>query len=55
LPGAYTGWWKYIGDMIAEGAGLSASYKENMFTIWGIAAPLSVIGHTLLSVSRVGE
>lgn len=52
LPGALTGWWKYIGDVIAEGAGFSASYKENMFTIWGIAALLSVIGHTLLSISR---
>jgi len=53
LPGALTSWWKSIGDMIAEGVGLSASYKESMFTIWGIAALLSVIGHTLLSVSRV--
>jgi len=53
LPGALTSWWKSIGDMIAEGVGLSAGYKENMFTIWGIAALLSVIGHTLLSISRV--
>ena len=51
LPGTLTGWWKYIGDVI-EGAGFSASYKEKMFTIWGIAALLSVIGHTLLSISR---
>jgi hypothetical protein len=51
LPGTLTGWWKYIGDVIAEGAGF-ASHKENMFTIWGIAALLSVISHTLLSVSR---
>jgi hypothetical protein len=52
LPGTLTGWWKYIGDVIAERAGFSARYKENMFTIWGIAALLSVIGHTLLSISR---
>jgi hypothetical protein len=39
--------------MIADGAGLSAGYKQNMFTIWGIAALLSVIGHTLVSLSRV--
>jgi hypothetical protein len=26
-----------------------------MFTIWGIAALLAVIGHTLLSVSRVRD
>jgi hypothetical protein len=52
LPGTLTGWWKYVGDTIAEGAGLSASYKGNMFTLWGIAALLSVIGHTLLSISR---
>ena len=55
LPGTLTNWWKDIGDMIAEGAGLSAGYRQNMFTIWGIAALLSVIGHTLLSVSRVRE
>jgi ABC-type uncharacterized transport system YnjBCD permease subunit len=55
LPGTLTGWWKSIGDAIADGAGLSASYKQNMFTIWGIAALLSVIGHTLLSVSRVRD
>jgi hypothetical protein len=51
--GALTGWWKSVGDIIADGAGLSASFKENMFTIWGIAALLSVIGHTLLSIVRV--
>lgn len=51
-PGTLTAWWKYTGDVIAEGAGFSASYKDNMFTIWGIAALLSVIGHTLLSISR---
>jgi hypothetical protein len=51
-PGTLTGWWKYAGDMIAEGVGLSASVKENMFTIWGLAALLSVIGHTLLSIAR---
>ena len=55
LPGTLTGWWKSIGDAIADGAGLSASYKQDMFTIWGIAALLSVIGHTLLSVSRVRD
>ena len=55
LPGTLTNWWKDIGDVIAEATGFSASYKENMFTIWGIAALLSVIGHTLLSVSRVRE
>jgi ABC-type uncharacterized transport system YnjBCD permease subunit len=53
LPGALANWWKSIGDMIAEGVGLSASYKQSMFTIWGIAALLSVIGHTLISISRV--
>ena len=52
-PGALTTWWKSVGDMIAEGFGLSASFKENMFTIWGLAALLSVIGHTLLSIARV--
>jgi ABC-type uncharacterized transport system YnjBCD permease subunit len=52
-PGALTGWWKYVGDMIADNAGLSATFKENMFTIWGIAALLSVIGHTLVSIARV--
>jgi hypothetical protein len=51
--GALTGWWKSVGGIIADGAGLSASFKENMFTIWGIAALLSVIGHTLLSIVRV--
>jgi len=45
---------KSIGDMIAEGLGLSASFKENMFTIWGLAAMLSVIGHTLLSLQGCG-
>jgi hypothetical protein len=50
--GVLTGWWKSIGNMIAEGIGLSASVKENMFTIWGLAALLSVIGHTLLSTAR---
>jgi ABC-type uncharacterized transport system YnjBCD permease subunit len=53
LPGALAVWWKNIGDMIAEGIGLSATYKESMFTIWGLAALLSVIGHTLLSITRV--
>jgi ABC-type uncharacterized transport system YnjBCD permease subunit len=53
LPGTLTSWWKDIGNMIADGAGLSAGYKQNMFTIWGIAALLSVIGHTLVSLSRV--
>jgi ABC-type uncharacterized transport system YnjBCD permease subunit len=52
LPGTLTNWWKDIGDMIAEGAGLPASYKGNMFTLWGIAALLTVIGHTLLSLSQ---
>jgi ABC-type uncharacterized transport system YnjBCD permease subunit len=52
-PGVLTSWWKSIGDMIAEGLGLSASFKENMFTIWGIAALLSIIGHTLVSIARV--
>jgi len=51
--GALTGWWKLIGDMIADGLGLSASAKGNMFTIWGIAALLSIIGHTLVSIARV--
>jgi hypothetical protein len=51
-PGALTIWWKHIGNVIAEGAGLSATYKENMFTIWGIAALVSVIGHTLISIAR---
>ena len=55
LPGTLTSWWKDIGDVIAVGAGLSAGYKQNMFTIWGIAALLAVIGHTLLSVSRVRD
>ena len=53
LPGTLTGWWKYIGDVTAEGAGFSASYKENMFTIWGIAALLSVIGHTAFDFEGV--
>jgi len=53
LPGALTSWWKSIGDMIADGLGLSASFKGNMFTIWGIAALLSIIGHTLVSIARV--
>jgi ABC-type uncharacterized transport system YnjBCD permease subunit len=52
-PGALTTWWKSIGDMIAEAFGLSASFKENMFTIWGLAALLSVIGHTLISIAKV--
>jgi hypothetical protein len=51
--GALTGWWKSIGGMIADGLGLSASFKENMFTIWGIAALLGIIGHTLVSIARV--
>jgi len=55
LPGTLTSWLKDIGDVIADGAGLSAGYKQNMFTIWGIAALLAVIGHTLLSVSRVRD
>jgi|SRR5262249_21452986 len=55
LPGTLTNWWKDIGDMIAEGAGLSASYKANMFTLWGIAALLTVIGHTLFSLARVRD
>ena len=55
LPGTLTSWWKDVGNMIADSAGLSAGYKQNMFTIWGIAALLSVIGHTLLSVTRVRE
>ena len=55
LPGTKTSWWTDIGDVIADGAGLSAGYKQNMFTIWGIAALLAVIGHTLLSVSRVRD
>jgi ABC-type uncharacterized transport system YnjBCD permease subunit len=55
LPGTLTSWWKDIGDVIADGAGLSAGYRQNMFTIWGIAALLAVIGHTLLSVSRVRD
>jgi hypothetical protein len=55
LAGTLTTWWKYTGDVIADGVGLSASYKQNMFTIWGIAALLSIIGHTLLSVLRVRE
>jgi len=55
LPGTLTNWWKDIGDMIAEGAGLSASYKANMFTLWGIAALLAVIGHTLFSLARVRD
>ena len=53
LPGALASWWKELGDMIAEGIGLSAGYKESMFTIWGLAALLTVIGHTLLSITRV--
>jgi len=53
LPGAFAGWWKSLGDMIADGAGLSAGYKESMFTIWGLAALLTVIGHTLISITRV--
>jgi ABC-type uncharacterized transport system YnjBCD permease subunit len=53
LPGALAGWWKHIGDVIAEGIGLSAGSKESMFTIWGLAALLTVIGHTLLSITRV--
>jgi ABC-type uncharacterized transport system YnjBCD permease subunit len=55
LPGTLTNWWKDIGDVIADGAGLSAGYKQNMYTIWGIAALLTVIGHTLLSITRVRE
>jgi hypothetical protein len=51
-PGALTIWWKHVGNVIAEGAGLSTTYKENMFTIWGIAALLSVIGHTMVSIGR---
>jgi len=53
LPGALASWWKSIGDVIAEGIGLSAPYKESMFTIWGLAALFAVIGHTLLSITRV--
>ena len=48
-PGSLTIWWKHIGNLIAESVGLSATYTENMFTIWGVAALLSVIGHTLVS------
>ena len=51
--GTFTGWWKSIGGTIADGVGLSASFKENMFTIWGIAALLTIIGHTLVSIARV--
>ena len=51
-PGALTTWWKQVGNVAAEAVGLSTTYKENMFTIWGLAALLSVIGHTLLSISR---
>jgi ABC-type spermidine/putrescine transport system permease subunit II len=51
-PGGLTGWWKTIGNMAAEGAGLSEANKENMFVIWGFAALLAVIGHTLMSIGR---
>jgi hypothetical protein len=53
LPGTLTNWWKDVGGVIADGAGLPANYKANMFTLWGIAALLTVIGHTLLSLTRV--
>jgi hypothetical protein len=53
--GTLTGWWKSIGNMIADVFTLSASFKENMFTIWGIAALLSIIGHTLVSIVRVRD
>ncbi|MEH2626341.1 hypothetical protein V1292_004396 [Bradyrhizobium sp. AZCC 1719] len=53
LPGTLTGWWKYIGDVIAEGAGFSASYKENMFTIWGIAALQCHRSHTAFDFEGV--
>jgi len=52
-PGPLSGWWKSIGSMIADVLGLSTSFKENMFAIWGIAALLSIIGHTLVSIVRV--
>jgi ABC-type uncharacterized transport system YnjBCD permease subunit len=55
LPGTLTNWWKDIGDMIADSAGLPGSYKANMFTLWGTAALLTVIGHTLLSLARVRD
>jgi hypothetical protein len=53
LPGTLANWWKDVGGIIADSAGLAASYKANMFTLWGIAALFTVIGHTLLSLTRV--
>jgi hypothetical protein len=50
--GALTSLWKSVGNVVAEVVGLSASFKEDMFTIWGIAALLSVVGHTLISITR---
>jgi ABC-type uncharacterized transport system YnjBCD permease subunit len=53
LPGTLANWWKDVGGIIADSAGLPASYKANMLTLWGIATLLTVIGHTLLSLTRV--
>jgi hypothetical protein len=41
LPGTLTGWWKYIGDVIAESAGFSASYKRTC-SLYGASPPSSV-------------
>ena len=49
--GALTTWWRLAGNVVADGIGLSATYKETMLTIWGLAALLAVGGHTLLSIS----
>src|SRR5262245_60324987 len=51
-PGALTIWWKQAGSVAADAIGLSTTNKETMFTLWGLAALLAVVGHTLLSISR---
>jgi hypothetical protein len=52
LPGTLTGWWKDVGDVIAHGLGLPPGYKNSLFSLWGIAALLTVIGHALISLAR---
>ena len=50
-PGTLTAWWKEVGTVAAETIGLSATSKETLFTAWGLAALLTVVGHTLISIT----
>jgi hypothetical protein len=53
--GALSSLWKYTGELLSEALGFSTSFKEDLFIVWGLAALLSVIGHALLSIVRVGR